>query len=330
MIGLSRGMDNLARQCDFQGITMPVQVSALTFVIRNAMTGIEFQTTRDLHNISDNLRMSDSNSPLSFHDHSRDAARLTYVYPVLSRRAGGLSLGINLNPNNACNWHCVYCQVPNLSRGSSPPIDLALLNTELSRWLDHTLANHEIPKDIAFSGNGEPTSAPEFPEVMDIVTRALFSRNLSEKVICRLITNGSLIDRNSSREGLKRLAAINGEVWFKVDGGTANAIARINGVRSRIDTVNRRLALCAGHCTTWIQTCLFKQDGCSPSEEDQVALLAVYKQARHFIAGVHLYGLARPSLQPEASRLTRLSSPWMEIFGNRVRDETGLIVQVSP
>ncbi|MDX9945398.1 MAG: radical SAM protein, partial [Azonexus sp.] len=34
-------------------------------------------------------------------DHSRDSAGLRYVYPVISRRAGGVSVGINLNPNNA-------------------------------------------------------------------------------------------------------------------------------------------------------------------------------------------------------------------------------------
>ena len=50
--------------------------------------------------------------------HDRDVAGLTYVYPVVSRRAGGVSVGINLSPNNACNWRCVYCQVPNLQRGA--------------------------------------------------------------------------------------------------------------------------------------------------------------------------------------------------------------------
>ena len=54
---------------------------------------------------------------LTTDDHRRDSAGLRYVYPVISRRAGGVSIGINLNPNNACNWACVYCQVENLTRG---------------------------------------------------------------------------------------------------------------------------------------------------------------------------------------------------------------------
>ncbi|MCZ7653281.1 MAG: hypothetical protein M5R42_01880 [Rhodocyclaceae bacterium] len=63
-------------------------------------------------------------------DHSRDSAGLTYVYPVVSRRAGGVSIGINLNPNNACNWRCIYCQVPDLKRGAAPLIDLDRLEGE--------------------------------------------------------------------------------------------------------------------------------------------------------------------------------------------------------
>ncbi len=57
---------------------------------------------------------------LSPGNHDRDVAGLTYVYPVVSRRAGGVSVGINLSPDNACNWQCVYCQVPDLVRGKAP------------------------------------------------------------------------------------------------------------------------------------------------------------------------------------------------------------------
>jgi wyosine [tRNA(Phe)-imidazoG37] synthetase (radical SAM superfamily) len=55
---------------------------------------------------------------LTVADHDRGSAGLTYVYPVVSRRAGGVSVGINLNVNNACNWRCIYCQVPGLTRGA--------------------------------------------------------------------------------------------------------------------------------------------------------------------------------------------------------------------
>ena len=76
---------------------------------------------------------------LTIEDHRRDSAGLLYVYPVVSRRAGGVSVGINLNVNNACNWACVYCQVDNLSRGGPPPIDLGRLESELAGFLDDLL-----------------------------------------------------------------------------------------------------------------------------------------------------------------------------------------------
>src|SRR2546423_14280261 len=64
-------------------------------------------------------------------EHDRGAAGLTYVYPVVSRRARGVSVGVNLNPNKACNWRCIYCQVPGLARGKGPPIDIPRLRSEL-------------------------------------------------------------------------------------------------------------------------------------------------------------------------------------------------------
>ena len=72
-------------------------------------------------------------------DHSRDIVGLTYVYPVVSRRAGGVSVGINLNPNSACNWRCIYCQVPELKRGSAPIIDLTRLEKELYNFLQEVI-----------------------------------------------------------------------------------------------------------------------------------------------------------------------------------------------
>ena len=120
---------------------------------------------------------------LTTDDHRRDRAGLRYVYPVVSRRAGGVSVGINLNVNNACNWACLYCQVENLARGGPPPLDLDCLSAELTEFLDGLLngdfmQSHVPPEartlmDVAFSGNGEPTSAPEFSHAIDRVITVL-------------------------------------------------------------------------------------------------------------------------------------------------------------
>lgn len=272
-------------------------------------------------------------------DHARDSAGMTYVYPVLSRRAGGVSIGINLNPNNACNWHCIYCQVPDLVRGGPPPIDLALLERELATLLDQVLGGDfmaaRVPPeqrrlvDLAISGNGEPTSAREFPEVVALAAAALAGRGLAGRVRLRLITNGSLVGRAYVRQGLAALGAAAGEVWFKLDAGTSGAAARINGVRLAMPAVERRLLACAGLCETWVQTCVFALDGQPPDEAELEALLALLGRVAPAIRGVHLYGLARPSAQAEASRLTALPTAWLENLAKRMR-KAGLTVLVSP
>jgi wyosine [tRNA(Phe)-imidazoG37] synthetase (radical SAM superfamily) len=276
---------------------------------------------------------------LTVKDHSRDSTGMTYVYPVVSRRAGGVSIGINLNPNNACNWHCIYCQVPDLKRGGPLPIDLIRLQHELDEMLDAIVAGdflvRRVPEgqrrliDVAFSGNGEPTSAPEFPQAVDIATQALAKRNLLSRVKLRLITNGSLMERRNVREGVARMGAVNGEVWFKVDAATSAGIARINGSRVKMESVARRLRLCCKLCPTWVQTCLFALDGKLPDDGEIALLTEFLGSCRSSIHGVHLYGLARPSAQYEASRLAAAPVAWLQGVGERLK-EKGLIVEISP
>jgi len=264
---------------------------------------------------------------------------MRYIYPVVSRRAGGVSIGINLNVNNACNWRCIYCNVPDLSRGSPPPIELDVLEHELRTFLDDVLHGdfmqlhvHEDDrqlKDIAFSGNGEPTSAKEFPQVLDLVENVLREYGLLGHIKVRLITNGSLMDKPAVLQSMRHLAQCNGEVWFKVDAGTKEGIARINDVTLNPQSHIQRLENCAKACPTYIQTCMFGLDGNPPSEEDIAAYLALISQVKDVIQGVHLYGLARLSLQPEAGRLTRLSAEWLESMAQRIR-LLGITVYVSP
>lgn len=272
-------------------------------------------------------------------NHNRDVVGMRYIYPVVSRRAGGVSIGINLNVNNACNWRCIYCNVPELTRGSPPPIELDVLEHELRTFLNDVLHGdfmqlhvHEDDrqlKDIAFSGNGEPTSAKEFPQVLDLVEKVLCEYGLLGSIKVRLITNGSLMDKPAVLESMRHLAKCNGEVWFKVDAATKEGIARINDVTLNPQSHIKRLESCAKACPTFIQTCMFGLDGHPPSEEDITAYLALISQVKDVIQGVHLYGLARLSLQPEAGRLTRLSAEWLESMAQRIR-LLGITVYVSP
>lgn len=281
-------------------------------------------------------------STLTQNNHDRDSAGMTYVYPVVSRRAGGVSIGINLNPDNACNWACVYCQVPDLKRGTAPPTDLGLLESELRTMLGDVVhgdfmqtrvpADARVLHDVALSGNGEPTSATAFPEVVALVGRVLGEFGLAGKIKFVLITNGSLADRPRVRQGLARMAALNGEVWFKFDSATASGMWATNQTRVSPAKQFERLAVAAGLCPTWLQTCLFAVDGAAPSETEQHAYLAAVRRIVHEripVQGVLLYGLARPSMQPQGTRLSPLPAAWLENFAAQIR-AAGLPVKVAP
>ncbi len=271
--------------------------------------------------------MTDESPRLSVTDHSRDSAGLRYVYPVVSRRAGGVSIGINLNPNNACNWRCIYCQVPGLVRGAAPPVDLPLLEQELAGFL-HELQHgdfmqHVPPEarrisDIAISGNGEPTSAQEFAEVIGLIAR---HKPAELKLV--LITNGSLMQRDNVQQGLRQMSPLDGEVWFKLDRASEAGMALVNDTRISMEKVQQNLTTAIACCpNTWLQTCWFALDGIAPSaqdEDDYVNFLKGLLRGGIKPQGVLLYGLARPSMQLEAPRLSALSSEHMEGFATRIR-----------
>lgn len=272
-------------------------------------------------------------------DHSRDSAGLRYVYPVISRRAGGVSVGINLNPNNACNWACIYCQVEGLQRGGPPPIDLSRLESELSSFLSAAVDGDFLEKnapsearrlvDVAFSGNGEPTSAAEFPAAVDLVGRVLRVRGLELPV--RLITNGSLLHRPVVQHALQSLATfLGGEVWFKLDRADSAAIQRINGIAGTPEKAQRNLQTCASLVPTWVQTCWFALDGTAPDAAARQAYCQLLQPLAAQLKGVHLYGLARPSMQPEAPRLSALPARELQAFADEIQKTTGLRVLVSP
>ncbi len=282
-----------------------------------------------------------SNDTLSTTNHDRDSAGLRYVYPVVSRRAGGVSVGINLNPNNACNWRCIYCQVPELTRGTAPPIDLVVLEKELRYFLEELLhgefMKNSVPtqmqrvNDIALSGNGEPTSAAEFYKVIDIISRVRRDMHLPEKLKTILITNGSLIFRSMVQMGVRNLAQLDGEVWFKLDRASSEGMQRINDTRTSIDKVRSNLITSIACCPTWLQTCWFSLDGKPPSprdENDYLEFVTSLLKDGHKPQGVLLYTLARPSLQAEAPRLSALSETHLQAFAERIR-QLELLVRVS-
>lgn len=268
---------------------------------------------------------------------------MTYVYPVVSRRADGVSVGINLNPNNACNWRCIYCQVPNLKRGGPPAIDLALLDNELRRMLTdivegdflerHAPADMRRLNDVALSGNGEPTSASEFDAVVNLIGQAMSDFDLLAKgVRLVLITNGSLTHRTYVQAGIKQMQLLNGEVWFKFDRTTKAGMRLVNDTEMDPERHYKRLGQVARLCPTWIQTCMFALDGAPPADlevDAYLAMLARTQADRIPLQGVLLYGLARAPMQAEAARLSTLPEHWLRDLAGRIQS-LGLTVRLTP
>lgn len=282
-----------------------------------------------------------SDTKLSTVNHDRSGAALRYVYPVVSRRAGGVSVGINLNPNNACNWRCIYCQVPDLTRGTAPPVDLAVLEKELRSFLQELLHGDFMQNrisegsrrinDIALSGNGEPTSAAEFIQVVELIGRVRSEIAVPEAVKTVLITNGSLLYRSEVQQGLRSMTRLNGEIWFKLDRASEAGMRLINDTNTSMDKVRDNLVTAIALCPTWLQTCWFALDGESPGrqdEEDYLEFILALLRDGHKPQGVLLYGLARQSRQAEAPRLSALSAENLQAFAARIR-QLGVEVKVS-
>ena len=270
---------------------------------------------------------------LTIDNHSRDQAGLTYIYPVVSRRAEGLSIGINLNTNNTCNWQCIYCQVPNLTLGKPATIDIDLVTSELRNFLTDVLkgdfySRYELEasmrqiKDIALSGNGEPTLAKEFGQVVDIVGKLMEEFSLIGKINLVLITNGSQTFKANVKAGLQRINQLGGEVWFKIDSATPSGIYRINQVQISIKQTLEHLEACVECVPVWLQSCFFMLDGkpTPPEEIDSyINMLQMLHAGKIKLRGILLYGIARPSMQADADRLGRVSVEWLDSLAGRIR-----------
>lgn len=269
---------------------------------------------------------------LSTTNHRSDIVGLKYVYPVLSRRAGGLSIGINFNTNNACNWRCIYCQVPGLTLGSALALDSALLERELRGFLQQVqhgdfYQQFQVPedqrviKDIAIAGNGEPTSLKEFAEAVALIGQIATESGVFPASKFILITNGSLLHQSWVQAGVQRLQEFGGEVWFKFDCADEAQHKLINNAAQSTEAAINNLIIASTLCNTKIQTCVFEYRGQGWTGAQRQAYLDALKRikAKTTIEQVMLYTLARPSAQPEVGELGKCSPEVLDSLADDVR-----------
>jgi wyosine [tRNA(Phe)-imidazoG37] synthetase (radical SAM superfamily) len=165
--------------------------------------------------------------------HERRFDQNRFIYPVLSRRSRGLSIGVNLNPDKVCNFDCIYCQVDRTRQSETRFVETDALLAELDDMLGFVSSGEiyqtdkfcstppELRRlnDIAFSGDGEPTTYRNFDEIIAACAELKRKHGLGD-VKMVLITNASMFHRPHVQRGLEILDANNGEIWAKLEAGT--------------------------------------------------------------------------------------------------------------
>ncbi len=258
-----------------------------------------------------------------FTTHSRSWRDNRFVYPVISRRSKGLSIGVNLNPDQACNFDCVYCSVDRTTPASAPTVrsvDLEGVRTELDHLLglavsgaiwneppfDRTPPELRRLNDVAFSGDGEPTSYPGFGDACRLAAELIRWHNAPAKIV--VITNATLLNRPEVQAALAFLDTVPSQIWAKLDAGTQDYYALIERTKIPLRRVLDNLLLTGKARPITIQSMFLRYRGEAPSAAEIDAYLG---QLRDLIAGgcqinlVQVYTVARSTAEAEATPLTK-------------------------
>ena len=264
---------------------------------------------------------------LDFRDHRRELDRNRFVYAVVSRRARGLSIGVNLNPDKACNFDCPYCQVDRTTPGGPSRVDVAGLAEELAELLRHVAAGDlwawppfdttapELRRvsDIAFAGDGEPTLAAEFPQA----ARAAREQRdaLAPGVPLRLLTNATLFH---APRVLAALADFD-ELWCKLDAGSEGYFQLVDGTRVPLQRVLDNLLLVARERPIVVQSLFLAMAGTGPDDAEIEAWadrLGSLTSHGGRIDHVQVYTVARKPADP---RVGPLPTERLETIAARAR-----------
>ena len=264
-------------------------------------------------------------------DHRRIWQDFQYAYPVISRRSKGVSLGVNLNPDKACNFDCVYCEVDRTTEGPRSDVDLVQLEREMAALLDLTVngtlfatspfssARPEQRRlnDIAFSGDGEPTTAPEFADAIACIARLKAERGLHDVKLV-LITDSSRLQAPEVIRGLDLMMASQGEIWAKLDAGTEAFYREVNRSKVPFQRLLDNITATARRWPVTIQTLFLEWRGQGPSPQEVEAYLDRLRaiRAQGTLQGIQLYTVARPTPEPEARPLR---APVMDELAVRVQ-----------
>jgi wyosine [tRNA(Phe)-imidazoG37] synthetase (radical SAM superfamily) len=276
-------------------------------------------------------------------DHTRHFSDFTFVYPVISRRSRGLSIGVNLNPDKVCNFDCIYCEVDRRIPGAVTGVDLRQMKDELTAMVrfarDGGLAKEpkfdEVPwlsrevKDIAFSGDGEPTMINNFADCVEAVVDVKQAEDLESTRIV-LITDAAGLDKGDVKRGLEVMARNNGEIWGKLDAGTGEYFKLVNRTNVKFERILNNLLETSKVRPIIIQSLFFKVHGEAMSKAELEAYCGRLRDITDGggqIREVHLYTVARPTPETYATKLEAIE---LEQMADMIRERAQLAVSVFP
>jgi wyosine [tRNA(Phe)-imidazoG37] synthetase (radical SAM superfamily) len=268
----------------------------------------------------------------------RDFLDNRFVYAVISPRALGLSVGVNMNPDKFCNFDCVYCEVHRGAQIRESRLDTNVMAAELHKTLACVQAGHlrERPgyrglpdellqlRHVALSGDGEPTLCPNFAEAVEAVVHV---RALGEFFKLVLITNATELDRPQVQEGLSHFTRSD-EVWAKLDGGSQEYLDKVSKVHVPLEKIMANIIALGRQRPVVIQSLFPAVHGEEPPEheiEAFAARLLELKRAGTEISLVQIYSATRPAPRSEYGHLSLKS---LSRIAHAVRDVTGLKAEV--
>jgi wyosine [tRNA(Phe)-imidazoG37] synthetase (radical SAM superfamily) len=254
-----------------------------------------------------------------FTQHSRHWRENRYVYPVISRRSHGLSIGVNLNPDQGCNYDCVYCSVDRTQPPATRTVDLEVVRAELDQLLglavtgaiwqeapfDRTPPELRRLNDVAFSGDGEPTSFPAFGEACRLAADLIRWHGAGAKIV--IITNATLLHRPEVQSALAFLDTVPSQVWAKLDAGTQDYHQLIERTKVPLARVLDNLLLAGRARPIVIQSMFLRYLREPPTAAEILAWLGRLRDlvaAGCRIALVQVYTVARATAEAEATPLT--------------------------
>jgi wyosine [tRNA(Phe)-imidazoG37] synthetase (radical SAM superfamily) len=273
-------------------------------------------------------------------DHARSFHTNKFVYPVLSRRSRGISIGINLNPDKVCNFDCIYCQVDRRSAAVTRFVENARLLQELEQMLDLVTSGDlfldpkfvEVPaplrrlNDIAFSGDGEPTTFTNIDEIVADVAEIKRRRGLDDVKLV-LITNVSMFHRPAVARALETFDANQGEIWAKLDAGTEEYYRLIDRTPIPFARILTNLNAAARVRPLVIQSLFMRVEGKGPDASEIAAFCERLRELRAgggAIGRVQVYTIARP---PTESYVTPLNPVEVDAIAAEVRESVGIPVE---